>query len=100
MVSYQPVIHTTAKRELDELDKSDRDRLTDVIADVASVRQPTTHEKVTMLEGQPGVMRVRVGEVRAVLELDKPNLRVLTVGYRSHVYDGIDETVSERRATG
>ena len=96
MVRYDITIHTTAKRELQDLEPQDRERLTDVIADVAAHKEPTAHEKVRPLEGQSGLFRVRVGDVRAVLELAKPELRTLTVGKRDSVYRAID-TIHERR---
>jgi mRNA-degrading endonuclease RelE of RelBE toxin-antitoxin system len=98
MVSYHPVLHRTAKRELDDLDASDRERLTDVFKDVAETRSPTTHEKVRQLEGQTDLFRVRVGTVRAICTLQKPELRILRIGHRQNVYDVIDG-IDDRRAT-
>ena len=98
MVRYTTTIHTTAKRELDKLDTNERERLTDAIVDVAGHRKPTDHNSVVILEGQDGLYRLRVGDLRAVLQLDRPHLRVLTCGRRASVYDDIDE-VCERRAS-
>ena len=98
MVRYTTTIHTTAKRELDNLDTDERERLTDAIVDVAEHRQPTQHSSVTILEGQDGLYRLRVGDLRAVLQLDQPELKVLRVGHRANVYDVIDE-IDERRAS-
>ena len=98
MVRYTTTIHTTAKRELDDLDDDERERLTDAIVDVAEHRQPTQHSSVTILEGQDGLYRLRVGDLRAVLQLDQPELKVLRVGHRANVYDVIDE-IDDRRAS-
>ena len=98
MVRYTTTIHTTAKRELDDLDDDERNRLTDAIVDVAEHRQPTQHSSVTILEGQDGLYRLRVGDLRAVLQLDQPELKVLRVGHRANVYDVIDE-IDDRRAS-
>lgn len=98
MVGYEPTIHRSAKRELEQLPSDDKDRLTGVIADVAQERQPSGHEKAEALEGQPGLFRVRVGDYRAVLELSKPELQVIAVGHRSSVYDCVD-SLDERRVT-
>lgn len=94
MPQYELLIHTTARRELDQLDDADRERLTDTLAAVARQRQPTQHDSVRMLKGQPGLFRVRVGDTRAVCSLSKPNLLVLRVGYRKEVYDDIDDVDS------
>ena len=98
MVRYTTTIHTTAKRELDDLDDDERERLTDAIVDVAEHRKPTEHSSVTILEGQDGLYRLRVGDLRAVLQLDQPELKVLRVGHRANVYDVIDE-IDDRRAS-
>ena len=98
MPSYEPTIHRTAKRELDALDTDEREQLTDAIVDVSGHRKPTEHSSVTILEGQDGLYRLRVGDLRAVLQLDKPELKVLRVGHRANVYDMIDE-IDERRAS-
>lgn len=98
MPSYEITVHRTAKRELDSLTTDQRERLTNVIADIAECREPTSHSKVKPLEGQDGLLRVRVGDVRAVLELQQPELRVLRCGHRSSVYDAVDELHERREA--
>ena len=98
MPSYETAIHQSAKRELDALDDDERDRLTDAIVDVAEHRKPTDHNSVAILEGQDGLYCLRVGDLRAVLQLDKPELKVLRVGHRANVYDVIDE-IDDRRAS-
>lgn len=98
MVGYEPTIHRSAKRELEQLPSDGKERLTSAIADVAQEREPSGHEKAEALEGQPGLFRVRVGDYRAVLELAKPELRVLRCGHRSSVYECVD-SLDDRRAT-
>ena len=98
MVRYETSIHTTAKRELNDLDADERDRLTDAIVEVAEHRKPTEHSSVRILEGQDGLYRLRVGDLRAVLQLDKPTLRVIACGRLASVYDDIYE-VADRRVT-
>lgn len=95
MVSYEPLLHRTAERELDELPRGDRERLTSVLRDVAQTRSPTQHQKVRDLEGQDGLFRVRVGDLRAICALEKPSLLILKVGYRKEVYECVD-CVDER----
>jgi len=99
MVSYDITIHRSAKRELQNLPTAAQERITDTIASVAETKEPMSHEKVKPLEGQRGLIRVRVGDVRAVCELRKPALQVLSVGHRSTVYDDVDD-LNERRVSG
>ena len=96
MVRYDLQIHTSAKRELDALPHAERERLTDTIADVAECRKVTDHASVRMLEGQDGLYRVRTGDLRAILCLDKPKLLVAKVGKRKNVYENIDEIDNKR----
>jgi len=97
MPSYEITVHRSAQRELDGLADDVRQRLTDTIADVAQRREPSSHEKVRQLEGQQGLLRVRVGSYRAILSLVSPELRVLRVGHRKDVYDSIDDGLVGRR---
>jgi len=85
------MLHTTAERELQSLDPTDRDELTDLIKDVATHEQPSQHKKCRQLEGQDGLFRVRLGDMRAVMCLDKPNLLVIKAGYRRKVYSDVDD---------
>ena len=96
MVSYNIRMHPTAKREFDGLTETEQTRLKDALVDVSENRQPTDSQKVKMLEGQRGMFRVRVGRLRAVCMLAKPNLCVVKVGHRQHVYDNIDDVVAQR----
>jgi len=96
MPRYDVELHRSARRELDALEEAARERLTDTLVAVAETREPTSHEAVRALEGQPDAFRVRVGSVRAVCQLDKPSLQVLAVGPRKSVYDGIDDVIDAR----
>jgi len=96
MPRYEIELHRSARRELDALDDAARERLTDTLVTVAETREPTSHEAARALEGQADAFRVRVGSVRAVCRLSKPSLRVLAIGPRKSVYDGIDEKVEQR----
>lgn len=90
-MGYQPVLHTTAERELNSLPDSDESRITSLIKDVCQHRQPSQHSKIRHLEGHKGLYRLREGNVRAILTLEKPELVVLKVGKRDGVYDDIDD---------
>ena len=95
MVSYQPMLHTTAERELHNLSDDQREELTTLLKDVCTYQQPTTHAKVRQLEGQDKLFRVRTGDVRAICRLEKPNLMIIKCGERSTVYNDVD-TIHER----
>jgi len=98
MVSYEPLIHETAKRELNNLPQNQRERLKETLRDVASTREITTHPKTKPLAGQEHLHRVRVGDVRAIVELSKPHLCIYRVGKRGDVYDVVD-CIDDRRVT-
>lgn len=90
MVKYELLAHPAAKRELDQLPPEAKHELTDILFDVAEREEPSLHEKAKWLEGQPGWFRVRSGNLRAILTLDKPELYVLACGHRKTVYDNVD----------
>lgn len=98
VAQYKPVLHVKAERELNELDESDRSRLTSLIHDVCSEREPTQHSRARHLEGQEDLFRLREGDVRAICALDKPELKVICVGKRDSVYENIDD-VDQRLET-
>jgi len=91
MVSYQPLIELTARRELHTLPVEERRELRAVLKDVAATEQPSHHAKAKQLQGQPGMFRVRTGNCRAVCTLRKPALLILKCGKRKEVYDDLDE---------
>jgi len=97
VTTYQPMLHTTAERELQSLESDDRDTLTEVLKDVATCESPTQHKKTKSLEGQDGLFRVRVRDMRAIVTLEKPHLKILKIGYRRKVYDSVD-SIHERLA--
>jgi mRNA-degrading endonuclease RelE of RelBE toxin-antitoxin system len=89
--AYRLRLHKTAEKELQDMPKPARDDLTDLLRDLQATESPTTHQKIKHLQGVGDLFRLRSGEYRAVCRLDKPHLLVLTVGHRSHVYDGINQ---------
>jgi len=94
--SYRLQIHTTAKGELADLPSDHRDRLADTLQAVAREREPTSHEAVRPLEGHRDLFRVRVGDVRAICELEKPSIYVIKIGPRKSVYENINGAVTNR----
>jgi len=101
MVSYDILIEVSARRSLNALPREDREPLRTVLKDVARTEQPSHHPKAKPLQGFSQIFRVRVGDARAVLKLDKPSLLILRVGKRRTIYNDIDEldvTVTANRA--
>jgi len=98
--THELTIHPSAKRSLSSVPPAARDRLTEVLGDVAARREPSGHRKVKHLSGNnSGLLRLRVGDYRCVLEVVKPEVRVLRVRERSNAYDaGEDDELQRRRA--
>jgi len=96
VVSYKPVLHPSAEKELNQLPESQRQELTNILKDVAETREPTTHPQARHLEGQSDKFRVRVGENRAICRLHKPRLEILCIGPRKDIYENINETLANR----
>lgn len=97
MPSYNVSIHTDANSSLQKLPKEARERLTDTVIEVSKNRKPTSHPNCELLDcGE--LMKVRVGEYRAILRFEKPNIDVVLVGPRSNVYQRID--TARARAEG
>jgi mRNA-degrading endonuclease RelE of RelBE toxin-antitoxin system len=91
MVSYNLLIAQQAKRSLGNLPDEPQESLHAVLEDVAASEQPTHHAKAKQMGNQRGMFRIRVGDYRAVCELDKPDLLVHRVGKRPNVYDSVDD---------
>lgn len=85
---------------LKELHKLDADRQTQiehVFDDVASTRQISNHSKCAVLDNghSETLYKIRVGDYRAIAELDKPMLKILKFGERSTVYDGLNDIYND-----
>jgi mRNA-degrading endonuclease RelE of RelBE toxin-antitoxin system len=98
MVSYDIVLHPSAEDEYQSLKPERQGQLKSVLQDVAATRAPSEHSKIRHMEGQPGLLRLRVGDTRAIIELSQPQLRVLKIGNRDTVYQDIDTVVKKRLA--
>lgn len=95
--SYEIVTHPRAATELEKAPEETRERLVAAIREMAGRRDPLAHSRATQLAGRDGLLRVRVGTYRAVLALDKPQLRLLQVSHRDTAYDQLD-VAEQRRA--
>ena len=98
MPRYDLVLHETAEREYRDLEPEQQGKLKSILEDVATTEVISQHSKVKHLEGQPGMFRVRTGQLRAIVTLEKPELRILKVGTRRKMYQDIDATLQERTA--
>jgi len=88
MPQYDICLSTRADRTLDEMSPATRERVTETLQDVAEREQPTAHPDVEHLRAnRQGKLRLRVGDWRLILELDKPDLLVHAVGDRETIYD-------------
>jgi mRNA-degrading endonuclease RelE of RelBE toxin-antitoxin system len=88
MSEYELVARPGARRTLSG--DGPPDALRGVLHEVAGHREPTDHPKTTTLRNSQlpsGLLRVRVGDWRAVCRLDKPRLEVICVAHRDGVYD-------------
>jgi mRNA-degrading endonuclease RelE of RelBE toxin-antitoxin system len=85
VTSYTIRLHPRANEELDNLPEDTHDRMTDTLQEVARNRAPTQHTRVKQMQG-PDLYRVRVGQYRAVVSLQKPELLILRIGERGTVY--------------
>ena len=92
--SYDLVAHPRASLELEKLPDEQRDRLVEAIDELAQSRAPSERPDVKRLAGRE-LLRVRIDRYRAVLALDKPELKLLLVGHRDGFYDRLE--VAERR---
>lgn len=96
--SRELTIHAAARDTLTDLPARARDRLTETLTDVAATRQPSSHKKVKHLHNNnAGLLRVRVGDWRAVVEVVNPELRVLRVSKRNGAYDERRDSELDRR---
>jgi mRNA-degrading endonuclease RelE of RelBE toxin-antitoxin system len=85
VTSYNLQLHTSARDELQQLPDEYRERMTDALTEIAATRQPTTHPATKQMNGGD-LFRVRAGDYRAIAHLDKPDLLILRVGHRSHIF--------------
>lgn len=90
MPHYTIQLHTSAKRQLDALDRHVYNRITSVLTEISHCEKPTSHEKCTNLKGQD-VYKIRVGDYRVLCKLQKPELKVLKIDRRNTVYQNVDE---------
>lgn len=87
---YDITLRPSAADALEKLEPDEHDRLRSTLLGVASHRSPTDHSKCELLKNKSDVYRVRVGSLRALVTLEKPELRVHRVGEREDFYERAD----------
>lgn len=82
--SYSVLIKKSAERELREIPKSDLQRITQRIKELAAIPRPSGSEK---LAGQDSY-RVRQGDYRVVYTIDDDQrlIEIIKIGHRREVY--------------
>lgn len=87
---YDVVLHTAADRELASLTGEMADLLVDRLQALGETEQPTSKPYCKQLEDHDDLFRVKAGKYRAILTLEKPQVRILAVDCRSRIYDKIE----------
>lgn len=95
---YDVVAHPAAQRELDAIPDEPRERLRELIHELAAHREPA--QAVTQakpLEQWDGLIRLRAGRYRCLLAVDRPEVKLLTVDHRDRAYEADRIQVADRR---
>jgi mRNA interferase RelE/StbE len=84
MASYSVVLKASARREIEDLEKRERERVASAVAALADDPRPCDCEKLSTLEKY----RIRVGDYRVVYTIDDTivTVFVVKVGHRRDVY--------------
>jgi mRNA interferase RelE/StbE len=82
--SYRLLLKKSAERELRKIPKSDLQRITERIKDLAALPRPSGNEK---LAGQDSY-RIRQGDYRIVYTIDDTHrlIEIIKIGHRREVY--------------
>ena len=81
---YEIIISERAFKELGKLEKSIQKRIINALERIRF--RPEAY--VTKLVGDPGY-RLRVGDYRIIIDIDKNKLLVLKVGHRKNIYKNL-----------
>lgn len=84
--AYEVIIRPAAQRALRRADRPIQRRLVNAMTDLETDPRP---HGVKALQGQHGLLRIRVGDYRIIYEVRDTELVivVVTLGHRSKVYD-------------
>ena len=90
MPTYQIQLRTNAKHSLESLADDTQEAVTNLIKSLSQTQEVTQHQGVKPLKGSE-YFRARVGDMRVIAELDKPNLLIHKIGHRRKVYRDLDD---------
>ncbi len=88
---YDVVIEKTQKRKLNTLPPNTQQRIREACNEVKQSRSPTDHSKCKPLKGQQGLFRMRVGNVRLIMDKQHGKLRIHQLGDREGIYADVDD---------
>jgi len=93
MPSYQIRLHQKAEKNL----RNAPERVTTVLQEIASERQPTNHPKCSILSNnqRENLYKIKIGQWRAIGKLEKPHLNIIKLGQRQGMYDNIEELYAD-----
>jgi mRNA-degrading endonuclease RelE of RelBE toxin-antitoxin system len=89
-------IHNNELDFIESLEANPRERLVNTLLDVAEESYPLHHSKCEV-EKAHGLLKVKVGDMRAICRWERGTLFILLVGHRENFYSDID--LAARRAS-
>ena len=88
---YDVVIEKTQKRKLNTLPPNTQQRIREACEELRQSRSPTDHSKCKPLKGQQGLFRLRVGNIRLIMDKRYGELRIHQLGDREGIYADVDD---------
>ncbi len=88
---YDVVIEKTQLRKLNTLPPNTQQRIREACNELRENRSPTDHAKCKPLKGQQGLFRMRVGNVRLIMDKQHGKLRIHQLGDREGIYADVDD---------
>lgn len=95
--SYEVVAHRQAQREFEAIPEETRERLRELIYEMADHREPGDVTQAKPLDDRDKMYRLRIGRHRCILARDGAELKLLTADHRDRAYDADRMAVAERR---
>lgn len=95
--SYNLIAHPQAENDLNAVPSSAESRIRETLNRLATIESPTNHPKCIELTNASGLYRIRIGDWRVILALEKPNLILLIVDSRKTVYRQTSIDLAESR---